>query len=500
VSGSLRDGEVRQFRDLVVQRLGVTFDDAKLGMLADVLRDRLKARDCKTDAYLAGLEAGALVGEVGALAQELTVPETYFFRNNDQFQALRRHLLPERLAARPPHEPVRILSAGCASGEEAYSIAILVQEAMADVSRRVSIHAIDVNPSMLRKAKSARFSDWAFRETSPDMRRRWFSQEGKDFVLNEVARRAVEFSERNLIDDDPELWRPRSYDIVFCRNVLMYFSPETARTVVSRIANALAPGGYLFLGHAETLRGVSQDFHLRHTHDTFYYQRQDTVERPRPAARRSNTPVMTPTNGGVEPDAWIAAIGGSAQRVELLARTLPPAARNPMTGPRRDFGPALDLLSRERFAEAIDLLETYPREAREDPDVILLHASLLVHSGQFDRAEKASRQLLEIDEMSAGAHHVLALCREGVGDLPGAAEQDRMAIHLDPSFAMPRLHLGLLARRIRDVETARRELDLALVLLRREEPARLLLFGGGFTREALLALCRAELQVCGREP
>jgi chemotaxis protein methyltransferase CheR len=215
---------------------------------------------------------------------------------------------------------------------------------------------------------------------------------------------------------------------------------------------------------------------------------------------RTTLPIAMPANDSMEPDAWIAAIGGSARRVELLAQTLPPVARGPVVGPRRDFALALDLLSRERFAEAIDLLETYPREARKDPDLILLHASLLVHSGQFDHAEKASRQLLESDEMSAGAHHVLALCREGVNDLRGAAQHDRMAIHLDPSFAMPRLHLGLLARRAGDVEAARRELDQALVLLRHEEPARLLLFGGGFTREALLALCRAELQACGREP
>jgi len=87
------------------------------------------------------------------------------------------------------------------------------------------------------------------------------------------------FDERNLVDDDPIFWRPDSFDVVFCRNVMMYFSPEVMSAVVARISRALAPGGFLFLGHAETLRGVSHDFHLRHTHEAFYYQRRDVAER-----------------------------------------------------------------------------------------------------------------------------------------------------------------------------------------------------------------------------
>ncbi|MDP3852761.1 CheR family methyltransferase [Phenylobacterium sp.] len=504
MNATFSDRDVERFRGLVVRRLGIAFDDTRLSMLADVMRRRVKASGGGAEAYLMRLGSDPAKKEVAALARELTVPETYFFRNMDQFHALRDAIMPERLAARSSRGPLRILSAGCASGEEAYSIAILAHEVAADVRACVSIRAIDVNPEMLEKADRARFSDWAFRETSPDVRQRWFRQEGQEFVLDDRARRAVEFAERNLIDDDPEFWRPQSYDVVFCRNVIMYFSMETARAVVSRLAEALVPGGYLFLGHAETLRGLSQDFHLRHTHGTFYYQRRDagvqSWERSAPTAVRRAVPLAAAANDSADSEAWIAAIGGSTQRIELLARTMPPPRLNRMARPSRDFGPTLDLMSRERFAEAIGLLEALPPEAMDDPDAILLRAALLVHSGQLDSAETTSRRLLAIDEMSAGAHYVLALCREGAGDVSAAAEQDRMAIHLDPSFAMPHLHLGLLGRRAGDVEVARAALDKAFVLLRGEEPARLLLFGGGFTREALLALCRAEQLACGRKP
>ena len=129
----------------------------------------------------------------------------------------------------------------------------------------VSIRAVDINPGALERAANARFSAWALRETPPEVQKRWFRPAGRDLVLADEIRSAVTFEQRNLTSDDVELWRPDFYDVIFCRNVIMYFSPEKMRAVIARIAASLAPGGYLFLGHAETLRGLSQDFHLLHT-------------------------------------------------------------------------------------------------------------------------------------------------------------------------------------------------------------------------------------------
>jgi chemotaxis protein methyltransferase CheR len=157
----------------------------------------------------------------------------------------------------------------------------------------------------------------------------------------------------------------------------------------------------------------------------------------------------------------------------------------------------MELLRAERFGEALDAVHGLPPEAAADPEVLLLRATLLTHHGQLAEAERACQELHEVDELNAGAHYLLALCREGLGDTEGARHQDQIAAYLDPGFAMPRLHMGLLARRAGDRERAGRELAEALELLRREDGSRLLLFGGGFTREALAALCRAELLACG---
>src|SRR5207253_8620732 len=138
---------------------------------------------------------------------------------------------------------------------------------------------------------------------------------------------------------------------------------------------------------------------------------------------------------------------------------------------------AFELLHNERFSDALDFIQGLPSDSATDPDVLLLEAMLLTHSGKLPLAEKTCLRLLAIDELNAGAHYVLALCRESSGDRDGAVEHNRVAVYLDPAFAMPRLHLGLLARRVGDREAARRELGQAQILLRREDASRLLLFG-----------------------
>ena len=501
--------DVERFRAAVAQRLGLQFEDAKLESLADVLRRRLDATGYAPEGYLDRLEIGGLPDEVGALAQELTVPETYFFRNNDQYRAFLESALPDRLAAQAGTRRLRILSAGCASGEEAYSIAILIRDAV-DPSWDASILGVDLNPTILEKARRARYSAWSLRETPVPVQQRWFRPEGREFVLDESIRAAVTFEARNLVQENAHLWQPGSYDIVFFRNVFMYFTPEIAHAVIARIGRALKPGGYLFLGHAETLRGLSNDFHLQHTHDTFYYRRRDQLERPMRMSTASAPsragPAVVPvlvtavvTDAVEHADTWIDSIRQATERIETLtAPARPrPASLSPVAAAAWDLGRAHELLRQERFTEAIEMMQRLPPESSRDPDVLLLHAALQTHCGQLTDAEEMCQRLLAVDELSAGAHYLLALCREGAGDRTDAVYHNQVATYLDPSFAMPHLHLGLLARRGGDRNTAQRELRQALLLLQREDSSRLLLFGGGFDRETLVALCRTELQRCG---
>jgi chemotaxis protein methyltransferase CheR len=193
---------------------------------------------------------------------------------------------------------------------------------------------------------------------------------------------------------------------------------------------------------------------------------------------------------------WTDAIEQASTRVAALTTPLAAArsAQGPSAALTRDLGPALELLAKERFDDALLAL---PERGERDPDALLLRAALLVHSGKLESAERACRALLDCDTWNVGAHYLLALCREGMGDRAGSIEHDRIALHLEPTFAMAHLHLGLLARREGDHDAARRELAAALSLLSREESARIVLYGGGFSRAALVELCRSELSAAG---
>ncbi len=510
MSATVDRAEVERFRTLIGQNLGLQFEDDKLDTLSEVVRDRMDARGCSQfGAYEGQLQGQGRRDELRALAGRLTVGETYFFRYWDHFRAFAQVVLPERIAALRDRRRLHILSAGCASGEEAYSLAMLVRDHLPDREAwDVDILGIDVNPSMIERARRGRYTRWSLRETTAEAQDRNFRADGSQFELDPAVRAMVTFEERNLVNDDAQFWRPGAFDVVFCRNVLMYFRPAAMRAVVQRIWGSLSPGGFLFMGHAETLRGVTNGFHLRHTHETFYYQRRDpseadahesaaATERQRPApAQHAAAPL------DLGDSSWVGAIQRASDRIAQLARgpQAPAASTLSRTAgdPRLlDLAPAEELVRQERFAEAMALLHALPTSSFNDPDAQLLRAALLTNSGQLREAESVCAQLLSADELNAGAHYLMALCREHADDRVAAIEHDQAATYLDAAFAMPHLHLGILARRAGDLGQARAELGRALGLLVREDTSRILLFGGGFSREALVELCRSELRASG---
>jgi chemotaxis protein methyltransferase CheR len=491
----------------------------KLDYLAEVARQRMElVGSARFQPYLERLNSSPKGSdEFRALAEQLTVNETFFFRNADNFRALAEFVLPERIRARRKEKRLRILSAGCASGEEPYSLAILVREALPDFgSWDVKIIGIDVNPAVLAKATQARYSAWSLRATSEDAKRRYFRADGRDFVLAPAIQKMVTFEERNLVDEDPLFWQSLACDVVFCRNVLMYFTPDKAHEVVLRISQALLPNGFFFLGHAETLRGLTQEFHLCHTHDTFYYRQRDTSEAV--VAKATSAGLATGHAENTLPavvestPSWVDVIRRASERIATLAdgRVRLPDQDAPGTTPAGqaasrtaartcDLGLVLEAVRQERFSDALELLCSLPPDSHEDPDALLLRAVLLTNNGRLAAAEEVCSRLLALDELNAGAHYLMALCREHASDSTGAFEHGRTAIYLDASFAMPHLHLGIMAKRSGDAATAQRELGQALVLLAREDASRLLMFGGGFSRDTLLRLCRTELRAAGGE-
>jgi len=489
--------ELHRFQTRIVELLGLHFEESGFANLGKILQRRLLVLGGSYAQYLDNL-CGVRAGEeIACLARDLTITETYFLRHIEQFNAYANIALSQRASAIDPGQRLQILSAGCASGEEAYSLAITAREHFPALAPGIAVTAVDVNTAMLQKAAQGHYTNWSLRECPQALKTRWFTTRGDVFILDESIRQAVKFEPRNLTQDDAQFWRAGRFDIVFCRNVLMYFSRAQMQASINRIACAMAPGGYLFLGHAETLRGISNDFHLCHSHGTFYYQRKERLSVP------ADTVSAEQSHARPAPMHWVTAIEQASERIQALipSKKMPALVlASPAVRPPADLHRALEFLHNEQFDLTLEQIGGLPEQHAKDPDVLLLKAVSLSHCGTLAQAEAVCQELLQRDALSAGAHYVLALCREGVGDAEGAIEHDQAAIYLDPEFAMPRLHIGLLARRRGDLQGAHRDLNAALILLQKEDASRVLLFGGGFKREALIGLCRAELLALGELP
>ena len=511
----VRQSELERFVAAVISRLGYHVHQHNEEQIRQLLQRRLERTGCGgVEEYIARFsDARFADGELREIALELTVAETYFFRHPEQFQAFVEVALPERMKARRGERRLNVLSAGCATGEEAYSLAAAMQGVADLAGWQVGVWGVDVNPQLVQKARDASYSPWSLRAVTDQQRRQHFQPEGKRFLLEESLKANVHFECRNLLDDDVDFWRNDFFDIIFCRNVMIYFSPAAIRTVAERLARSLAPGGFLFLGPSETLRGVSQRFHLRHTHGAFYYQRRRPGE---PPPQQPMAPTAADAQAAPQPDQfpgrplWVSAIADSSDRVAAMAdrarrgpqepsAAAPPAPPLPAFANDQDLDEVRDLLRQERFDDALKAISALSEQAAADPDALLLQAVVLVNQGELPRAEQLCGQLLARDELRPGAHYLMAVCQERRGDHLSAAEHDQTSIYLDETFAMPHLHLGLLAKRLGDAATARRELGEALALLEREDASRILLFGGGFSREALTRFCQAQRDRCGDE-
>lgn len=483
---------VPEFRSALASQLGLAFDESRGAELEGIIESRLRARRSDIATYRDELLAGFDQEELEALSPLVTVAETFFFRHEHQLQVGLARIV-ELAQARPEQRPCRILSMGCASGEEPYSLSILLHERWPELVSWFELCAVDINRTVIERARLAKYGAWSLRSTPPDLATRWFRPEGKCFRVVPTIKNHVRFSIGNLASDDSSTLPPAHYDAIFCRNVLMYFSPGQFQSAVLRLSKALKPQGYLFLGHAETLRGVDSDFELRNEQSAFFYQLGNGAGHapswvPGPEQRRS-----APTTS----DTWMGEIARSTARVESLH-----TETSATDQPEPPGLSALALLHEERFEQALDQLRATAAFRSGDLDQRLVEAVLLVHQNELEQAEAFARRLLPSllePRANSGVNYILALCAEARSDLHAALAHNEAAITVDPTFSLAQLQLGRLLRRLGEPDRAATELRHAKHLLQHDDTERLSLFGAGLGRASLLAYCDAELMQTGRQ-
>jgi len=421
----LSDGEFGALRRLLRDAAGLVFDEARREPLAHSVQERLRATGTPdVSTYLALLTDAT---ERQHLLDAVTIQETHFFRNPPQTRALREHVLPELVRrAAAGSKRLRIWSAGCSTGEEVYTVAILLRELLPDLTGwDVQVVGTDISTRALAAARTARYGVRALAMTEPDDVRRWFTLSEVGYEVRPELRELVEFRAHNLVTEAPPFPPGELVDLVLCRNVTIYFARDTTRALVQRLHGCLSDGGYLFLGHSETLWQVSDDFRLVTLGDAFVYRREAGPDERRRVLpdRRTGDDGPPPVGLGVERR-------GRPRRAEgQPVQAVPAAAAR--TEPGVDLPALLEqtraALAGGNYAGAADLAA---RAGAADPmraEAWYLRGLALVNAGRDPEALVELRKALYADPGAGFAHFLLGGALARLGDRSGAARSYRAA-------------------------------------------------------------------------
>lgn len=347
-----------------------------------------------------------------ALADVLTVGETYFFRDPQHFALLRRLL--ERAEA-----PMRLWSAGCASGAEPYTMAILARDLHGkDASERVSIFGSDLSEQALTKARAGRFRPWALRGVDDDTKRRWFRTEGQELVVVDEVRELVRFGRLNLLEQEEPAW-PGDVDVIFCRNVLVYFSADAIETAARGFQRALSDTGWLIAGPSDPL--LSPHGLVVDASGGFIAYRRQLAESP-PAVvvqpRQVAAPIPPVPAPKVTRDALPKRLPASVAPVPVAAPEPQPAPPTPdddgLLAQVRALADAGDSL------RALAALDDVIRERPLEGEAYLLRAVLAQALGRHTEVVRDAKRALLLDRSLVYAHIVAAPSAAALGDVSAA--------------------------------------------------------------------------------
>ena len=405
--------DLDRFRRLVRETCGLVIPEARRGDLERVIAQTLVESELESvhDLYK-HLKDGAGHRTLEAFLGALTVGETHFFRNRPQFEALEYHLLPELIEKRRSTRRLRIWSAGCSSGEEAYSAAMLLRTLLPDIAEwSITILATDINPEALDRAERATYGPWSFREVPPSMKGRYFKAVGDRFEVVDEIRALVTFRYLNLVSDSyPSLpTNTLGMDLILCRNVLIYFDDDTVDQVVGRLHSALLEEGNLVVAPAEFSQARFRAFQTLNFPGTVIYKRPAPDHAPASDEPSGGIISVTPYLVPHRPPATVIenAAAVPPPPAEVTQEVLDPDCAEDDNG-RAAYAAARELAGRlelERATEYVSLaIEQEPLFARAHH----LKGLILIELNRFDEALSALRACVFADQSFALGHYTLA--------------------------------------------------------------------------------------------
>lgn len=454
--------------DLLATHIGLHFPAERWGDLERGITAAAPAfgmADAKSCAHRL-LSAPLTHHEIEILASCLTVGETYFFREKPSFDVLEQHILPALLRTREgTGQRLRIWSAGCCTGEEPYSIAMLLDRLIPNADAwNVTLLATDINPAFLRKAAEVEYGEWSFRSTPDWIKHRYFypRRPGR-FTLDALISKRVTFAYLNLADDAyPSLTNnTNAMDVIFCRNVLMYFTAAQARMVVEKLHRALVDGGWLIVSPAETSSALFSRFTTVEFAGAILYRKDASAEAPRFVSH-----VQSPLTDYMQ-DSWRLPAESMPVAMVPAAEIFPESAHV--------TPPAADSFSGNTSVEP-------------DQDQLSRTARDCANQGRLSEAAEWCRKAIDADKLDPAQHYLLSAIQQEQGQQDAAAQSLMRALYLDPDFILAHYALGNLRQLQGRRREAQRHFDNALASLRTRLPDEILPESDGLTAGRLMEI------------
>jgi chemotaxis protein methyltransferase CheR len=495
------EADFQRFRALILDRTGLVFDHKRFDLVAQALAEGSRqAGELNLDRYFSLLAAHSTHGPVWEpLVSALTVNETYFFRDAEQISVLHQQVLPEVIARRRDRRRLRLWSAGCATGEEPYTLAILLHQLLPDLDGwEVLILATDIDYQVLRRAETASYRDWSFRDTDPAIRQSYFSENGESLELLPQLRRLVRFAYLNLADDAyPTPAHPcYDFDLILCRNVAIYLQEPVIRAIAGRFHQCLTPGGWLMVGASETNDQRYRPFQAVNLHGiTVYRKAAEGAETTRiaPPAPRA-IPTALPSLGhsifskelpppfekggsggilgsGIDPPNSNPPSPPFAKGGELHCRNQPAASpSSPDLFPPDAiacYRQGEDCLHRRQLAEARRWFEACLAQQPKHDAACRQLARMEANAGRLTEARHWAEQALQQEPLHDESHYLLALIEQEQGEIEAALARFKKVLYLAPDFVLAHIHLSDLYRKQGQPVAAARHRAQALRLCER---------------------------------
>ncbi|MEP7000421.1 MAG: CheR family methyltransferase [bacterium] len=435
------------------------------------------------------LQAVARPGEArDALLAELTIGESYFFRESEALSVVERELVNRRRASGHEDEPLRIWSAGCATGEEPYTLAMLLREL--GWQQPVHILGTDISRPRIDAARRGRYTQWSLRGVSPARIGRWFEQRGKHFIVDEGIRNAVRFLPLNFISDEyPSASNGTAdQDLILCRNVLIYFDLPTVAQIATQLLRSLRPTGWLLLGASDPPLADLVECRTSMSPSGVLYQRADAE----PRVKTQHVVVAVPwIDEHVVPD-WATPV---APPVHLAVAAVEETVLDAVTLVAAPFiEPAVAAYTRGDYRMASEHAERAVALGTDDVALWIVWIRALANTGELARAGEVTAAAIDRHRLVSELHYLHGMLLLEGGSVSEGARAARRALYLDREFVIGYMLLGDALSRLGDMAGARRAFENALQQLARATDDALVPAGDGVLASRMRQIATERLR------